>query len=84
MNQLDEVSILSHPNTISGKMSMESYRDLWLRNFPIALNAEQHKGKGSKQRYEKRLKELESWDTSNNKPDERAGKIEALKILLNN
>jgi hypothetical protein len=75
-NQLDIVSALANPNTMSGQMPVEFYTNLWLSAFP---NGSQ---KGKKY-YKARLQELESWDNCNNKPNERAGKIAALKILIN-
>ena len=38
----------------------------------------------TRQQYKARLKELETWDTSNNNKIERAAKIQALKNLIEN
>lgn len=60
---------------MSGQRSVEFYTNLWTSAFPKG-------GNSSKEFYKMRLRELESWDTSNNKPNERAGKIAALKLLI--
>jgi hypothetical protein len=73
---MDIISVLANPQTMSGQLPVDHYRDIWLSAFPMGA----HTGR---KYYKQRLKELESWDTSNNKPNERAGKIAALKILIN-
>ncbi len=74
MNIINE---LANPITMSGELSVKYYTRLWLSAYPRMV------GSGNHTKYFKmRLKELESWDTSNNKPNERAGKIAALKILI--
>jgi hypothetical protein len=70
------ISNLTLMETMSGTRPVEYYKNLWLSAFPQGAYH-------SKKYYRMRLKELESWDTSNNKPNERAGKIAALKILIN-
>lgn len=71
------ISQLANPSTMTGQRSVEYYTNLWIDSFPQGANR-------GKSYYKKRLAELESWDTSNSKPNERAGKIAALKALLNN
>jgi hypothetical protein len=73
---MDIISILANPETLSGQLPTDRYRDIWLKAFPQGTYT-------SKKYYKMRLAELESWDTCNNKPHERAGKIAALKILIN-
>jgi len=73
---MKEISILANPATLSGEGPIEFYKNLWLSAFPKG----QSKGK---KYYRLRLGELQTWDTSNNKPNEREGKIQALKILIN-
>jgi len=70
------ISTLATPEVMTGQLPVLFYENLWLSAFP--------KGETPTKRYYKqRLKELETWDTSNNKPNERQGKINALKQLIN-
>ncbi len=69
------ISTLASPKVMGGQLPVLFYETLWLLAFS--------KGQQKSQRYYKlRLKELETWDTSNNKSNERQVKINALKQLI--
>jgi hypothetical protein len=76
MNTLNIVSALGNPTTMSGSLSIEEYTNIWLNAFPLAQTT-------GKKYWKRRLQELQTWDTCNNKPNERQGKINALKQLIN-
>lgn len=48
--------------------------NIWIDAYEVTLK--------NKPRYEKRLKELQTWDTCNGHESERQTKIQALKELL--
>lgn len=77
MNQqtAQAVDQLTDRRTMSGELSVEEYKAIWLNAYPRGLNS-------GPRYYKQRLRELETFDTSNGKPNERAGKIAALKELI--
>jgi len=66
---------LGTPNNVTSGEFFEQYVSTWMRGFRIT--------QVSKKAKQRRLQELQTWDTCNGNQFERETKIEALNRLLN-